>query len=154
VSETPARPLRSASDADARALTVFLATLVGRERGGLLEVRGRRAQGGMAQRFDRAGALRQAADKLLAHGAHTDVYVGCAPRRRPAGDRTAVARVWTLWVDCDDAAAVTRLAAFAPALAIVVSSGIIRSGRVQRGCGRADRCRRHVVSEAELDAAG
>jgi hypothetical protein len=52
VSETPARPLRSASDADARALTVFPATLVGRERGGLLEVRGRRAQGGMAQRFD------------------------------------------------------------------------------------------------------
>jgi CHC2-type zinc finger protein len=113
----------AASNRDARALTAFLALLVGRERGGLLEVRVRRAEGGMLQRFHPATRVREAADGLLELGARTDVYVGCAPRVRRAGDLSALGSVWTLWVDCDGASAVARLAAFAPAPAVVVRSG-------------------------------
>jgi hypothetical protein len=116
------RPL-SAVDRDARVLTAFLALLVARERGGLLEVRVRRAEGGMLQRFHRAGRLRDAADELLELGARTDVYVGCAPRLRHAGDRGALGAAWVLWVDCDGAASVARLAEFVPAPAVVVRSG-------------------------------
>jgi hypothetical protein len=117
------RCLRSSVDRDARVLVAFLSLLVARERGGLLEVRARRARGGMAQRFYRVGRLREAADELLELGARTDVYVGCAPRLRPAGDRTALGRVWVVWADCDDPTAVARLAAFVPAPAVIVRSG-------------------------------
>jgi hypothetical protein len=118
-----ARPLRSAVDRDARLVAAFLALLVARERGGLLEIRARRAEGGMLQRFHRAGRLREAADELIELGARTDVYVGCAPRLRAAGDGSALGSVWALWVDCDGAASVARLARFAPAPAVVVASG-------------------------------
>jgi hypothetical protein len=123
MSDVAAGRLRSAVDRDARVLTAFLALLVARERGGLLEVRVRRAEGGMLQRFHRAGRLREAADELLALGARSDVYVGCAPRLRHAGDRGALGSAWTLWVDCDGAASVARLAQFVPAPAVVVRSG-------------------------------
>jgi hypothetical protein len=115
--------LCSAVDPDARALAAFLALLVARERGGLLEVRVRRAEGGMLQRFHRAGRLGEAADELLELGARTDVYVGCAPRLRLAGDRGALGAAWVLWVDCDGPASVARLAQFVPAPAVVVRSG-------------------------------
>jgi hypothetical protein len=120
--DTALRP-RSAVNRNARALTVFLALLVARERGGLLEVRARRAEGGMLQRFYRAGRLREAADELLELGARTDVYVGCAPRRRQAGDRGALGPVWTLWADCDGDDSVACLDKLAPAPAVVVRSG-------------------------------
>ena len=121
--DAAARRLRSAVDCDARVLTAFLALLVARERGGLLEVRARRAEGGMLQRFHRAGRLREAADELLELGTRSDVYVGCAPRLRLAGDRGALGPAWVLWVDCDGAASVARLAEFVPAPAVVVRSG-------------------------------
>jgi hypothetical protein len=123
VSHVAARRLGSAVDRDARVLTAFLALLVARQRGGLLEVRARQAEGGMLQRFHRAARLREAADDLLELGARTDVYIGCAPRLRPAGDRSALGAVWALWVDCDGVPSVARLAAFAPAPAVVVRSG-------------------------------
>jgi hypothetical protein len=154
MSDTIARRLGSAVDREARVLTAFLALLVARERSGLLEVRARRAEGGMVQRFHAAARLREAADELLELGARTDVYVGCAPRLRAAGDGSALGAVWTLWVDCDDLASVARLAAFVPAPAVVVGSGIIRSGRLQPGCGRALRRWRHVVSEADRTPRG
>ena len=121
--DAAARRLRSAVDRDARVLTAFLALLVARERGGLLEVRVRRAEGGMVQRFHRAGRLREAADELLELGARSDVYVGCVPRLRLAGDRGALGAAWVLWVDCDGGASVARLAEFVPAPAVVVRSG-------------------------------
>lgn len=123
MSAPTSRSLRSAVDRDARALVAFLSLLVARERGGLLEVRARRPDGGMAQQFHRAGELREAADELLELGARTDVYVGCAPRLRRAGDRTALGRVWVLWADCDDAASASRLTTFSPAPAVIVRSG-------------------------------
>ena len=69
------------------------------------------------------GRLREAADELLELGARSDVYVGCAPRLRLAGDRGALGPAWVLWVDCDGAASVARLAEFVPAPAVVVRSG-------------------------------
>jgi RepB DNA-primase from phage plasmid/CHC2 zinc finger len=123
MTDAAARRRRSAVDRDARVLTAFLALLVARERGGLLEVRVRRAEGGMVQRFHRAGRLREAAGELLDLGARTDVYVGCAPRLRLAGDRSSLGQAWALWVDCDGDASVARLAQFVPAPAVVVRSG-------------------------------
>lgn len=55
--------------------------------------------------------------------ARTDVYIGRAPRLRRAGEATAVGRVRTLSVDCDDVAGVDRLAVFSPAPAAVLRSG-------------------------------
>ena len=83
MSTRTAPPPHRPSGRDARALTAFLAMLVAREPGGLLEVRARLADGGMAQRFYPSRRLRHAADELLERGAETDVYVGCAPRTRP-----------------------------------------------------------------------
>jgi hypothetical protein len=65
----------------------------------------------------------QPAAQIVALGARTDVYVGCAPRRRRPGGHDALARVWALWVDCDTSAAVAALDRFAPAPAIVIRSG-------------------------------
>ena len=122
--------------------------------GELLELRYRHPRGGMGQRFfavERPGAAATAAFTL---GRHTDVYIGACPRTRREGTRAAVAGGWALWADCDGLQAVEALRAFGPAPAIVVRSGIIRSARVQRGCGRAVRCWRHVVSEADWVARG
>jgi hypothetical protein len=43
---------------------------------------------------------------------------------------------------------------FEPAPSIVIRSGIIRSARMQRGCGRAVRRWRHVVSDVGSGAVG
>jgi hypothetical protein len=123
VSASAAPPPHRPSGRECRTLTAFLAMLVAREPGGLLEVRARLAEGGMAQHFYPSRRLRHAAHELLERGAETDVYVGCAPRTRPAGDRTALGKLWVLWVDCDDPTSVARLAAFAPAPAVIVRSG-------------------------------
>jgi hypothetical protein len=105
-----------------RPLQVYLAALVGREPGGLLEVRARRGTG-MSQRTYPREQLGTAAAAITRLGQRTDVYVGCAPRRRRAGGLDALGRVWVLWADCDTPEAVERLAAFQPAPSIVVRSG-------------------------------
>ena len=119
-----------------------------------VEVRFRMASG-MGQCFHRAAALDRAAETILALASRTDVFVGVLPRaRRGGGRRDLVARAAVVWADCDTWAAVEALASFRPRPAMVVGSGIIRSARVQRGCGRAVRCWRHVVSEADWVARG
>jgi CHC2 zinc finger len=105
-----------------RPLVVYLVALVGREPGGLLEVRARRGTG-MSQRFYPTGALGGAAQAIAQLGQRTDVYVGCAPRRRRAGGLDALGGVWVLWADCDTPEAIARLAAFDAAPSIVVRSG-------------------------------
>ena len=104
-------------------LTAFLALLVARERGGLLEVRVRRAEGGMVQRFHRTGRLREAADELLELGARERRLrrMRAAPAAHRRSRRAGAA--WVLWVDCDGGASVARLAEFVPAPAVVVRSG-------------------------------
>ena len=108
----------------------------------------------MRQRFLAAAHPQVAATVVHRLGRRSDVYVGACPRARRRGTRDALADGWALWADCDGPQAVAALQAFSPAPAIVVHSGIIRSARVQRGCGRAVRCWRHVVSEADWVARG
>src|SRR4051812_31909221 len=105
-----------------RPLLVYLGALVGREPAGRLEVRAPRGAG-MSQRVYPVHSLGAAAAAITRLARRTDVYVGCAPRRRRPGGLDAVDRVWVLWADCDSEDAVERLAAFTPAPAIVVRSG-------------------------------
>jgi RepB DNA-primase from phage plasmid/CHC2 zinc finger len=110
-------------DAPHRALLIYLAALVGRQADGVLETRWRH-QGGMRRQVWRvADELPAAAAAIAALGERTDIYVGCAPRRERPGGLDELARVWTLWVDCDTPAAVDALRAFTPAPAIVIRSG-------------------------------
>jgi len=141
---------------DRQQLERYLTVLAGREpTGGLLELRFRRGPGRpMRQRFYPAERLRRAAETALWLSQTSDVYVGVLPRRRRAGGKAALERAWVLWADCDTSAAAAELERFEPAPAVVVASGVIRSARVQRGCGRAVRCWRHVVSEADWVARG
>ena len=110
------------SAAGNRTLLRYLTALLGADDGGLLEVRARRPDG-MSQAFYDHGRLATAAAAITRLGRRTDVYVGCAPRRRRAGHRDAIDRVWVLWADCDTPDALERLAAFTPAPAIVIRSG-------------------------------
>ena len=52
-----------------------------------------------------------------------NAYVGVAPRVREAGTAEDVERVWSLWVDLDDAAGLERLARFCPLPSIVIRTG-------------------------------
>jgi hypothetical protein len=137
-----------------RALMAYLNALVGRESGGLLEVRWRYEDGMRRGVYRAADELPAAVRAILELGASTDVYVGCAPRTGRPGGLNAVARAWVLWADCDSPQAIAALQAFRPTPAILVRSGIIRSGQLERGCGRADRCWRHVISEGRLGSRG
>ncbi len=106
-----------------RPLVGYLAALVGREPNGLLEVRWRHNAGMHRRVFRVRDEFAAAAAEIVKLGARTDVYVGCAPRRRRPGGLDALARVWVLWVDCDTPAAVAALQQFSPAPAIIVKSG-------------------------------
>ena len=104
-------------------LVQFLDALHVRETSGLVEVRYRPRGGAMSQRFHRADRPELAAELILLLAQAHDVYFGCAPRQRRSGGRRAIARVWSLWADCDGTAASTRLESFEPRPPIVVRSG-------------------------------
>lgn len=105
-------------------LEAFLIALLGPTPGRqLLEIRFRRAHGGMGQHFHTADELVVASQAIRRLGERADVYVGAAPRSQRSGGRRAVHRSWCVWVDCDDHAAAVRLAAYRPAPSIVVRSG-------------------------------
>ncbi|MGI9097119.1 MAG: hypothetical protein ACR2H2_01260 [Solirubrobacteraceae bacterium] len=134
---------------DERRVSVYLAALAERERSGLLEVRWRHGDGMHRRLYRVRDELPMAAAAIVRLGARTDVYVGCAPRVGRAGGLDAIKHTWVLWVDCDTPAAVAALQRFAPAPAIVVRSGVIRSGRARLRCRWAVRCRRHVFGRAD-----
>jgi hypothetical protein len=103
----------------------FLAALAGStDPGGLLELRYRLEDGvRMGQLFEPPERLRGLATRALFLGRRTDVYVGCAPRRRRHGGRDAIAHAFVLWADCDGEDAVAALERFEPAPSIVIASG-------------------------------
>jgi hypothetical protein len=111
------------SRASSRALIAYLNALVGREPGGLLEVRWRHEDGMRRRVYRAADELPAAVAAILELGVRTDVYVGCAPRAGRAGGLDAVARAWVLWADCDTAESIAALQAFRPAAAMIVRSG-------------------------------
>jgi len=117
--------------------------------GSFVEVRFR-VSSGMGQRFHRATELERVADTIVALASRTDVYVGVIARRRRGGargDLVGVSRV--VWSDCDTLQSASALTAFRPWPAMVVASGIIRSGRARLHCRWAVRCRRHVFGRAD-----
>jgi hypothetical protein len=106
-----------------RQLVAYLTVLAGPEPAGrYLELR-YRTDRGMRQRFTDAAQPTEAAAAIVALACTRDVYIGCAPRRRRAGGKDAIAEAWTLWVDCDTPAAIGALADFSPQPAIVIRSG-------------------------------
>jgi hypothetical protein len=107
-----------------RDLVAYLTVLAGPAPAGTyLELRYRADSGGLRQRFIDAARPTAAAAAIAALGRTRDVYVGCVPRTRRAGDKTALARSSTLWADCDTAASIEALEDFASPPAIVVRSG-------------------------------
>jgi hypothetical protein len=104
-------------------LAQFLDALHVRETSGLIEVRYRPPGGAMSQRFHRADRPEITAELILLLAQAHDVYFGCAPRERRWGGRRAIERVWSLWADCDGAAASRRLESLEPRPPIVVRSG-------------------------------
>jgi hypothetical protein len=101
-------------------LVAFLAALAGPERLGWLELRHRRLDGRMHQRFfapTKPAAAAACATALVRSG---DVYVGCAPRRERVGGRAAIDHGCVLWVDCDDDTSLDLLDRFEPQPAMLV----------------------------------
>jgi hypothetical protein len=60
---------------------------------------------------------------LASIGSRTDVYVGCAPRRRYRGRGEDIAPAAILWADCDTPAAIRALRTFTSAPTMIVESG-------------------------------
>jgi hypothetical protein len=106
-----------------RDLLAYLTVLAGPEPSGCYFDLRYRTEDGFRQRFIDAARPTDAATAIAALGRSRDVYVGCAPRRRRAGGKDAIAEAWTLWVDCDTQESIEELASFAPQPAIVVRSG-------------------------------
>jgi hypothetical protein len=112
---SPGEPMRD--------LVAYLTVLAGPDpSGSYLELR-YRTDNGMRARFTDAARPTEAAAAIAALSRSRDVYVGCAPRRRRAGGKDAIAEAWTLWVDCDTPESTEALAGFSPQPAIVVRSG-------------------------------
>jgi len=101
-----------------------LAALMLREApAGLVELRFRRPGGAMRQRFYPTGRLAAVAHTAVYLAREHDVYLGCAPRRRRAGGRSAIAHSWALWADCDTPQATRALADFDLPPSLIVGSG-------------------------------
>jgi CHC2 zinc finger/RepB DNA-primase from phage plasmid len=90
--------------------------------GALIDVR-YRYRTVMRQRFLPAADLFTAARTIVRLGINTDVYVAVAARHQPAGDKTSITSVWTLWADLDDPDAHSQLGRLPVAPAIVIASG-------------------------------
>jgi hypothetical protein len=117
------RPAQGRQARETRDVQRYLRALFEREHAGaLIELRYRH-HAGMRQRFLPATDLYTAARTIVRLGVSTDVYVGVAPRQRPTGDKTAIARVWTLWADLDHPDAHSHLQRLPVAPAIVIASG-------------------------------
>lgn len=106
-----------------RLLELFLRAVHGPQTIDLLEVRFRRAAGGMGQCFFEGRRLRDAAQLITELGERTDVYFGVAPRRTPTGGRAGVLSASVVWADCDDRTAASALEHSQVPPSIVVESG-------------------------------
>lgn len=92
----------------------------------LLDVRYRTLDGQLARFFtDMHDRNRDRA--IVRIGQHTDIYVGCAPRRRRSGRRGALAPTALVWVDCDTPDATSALRAFIPAPSMIVQTSSQRA---------------------------
>jgi len=113
-----------------------------------------RHRGGMRNAFFEHTDTTIAARTIVRLGISSDVYVGVAPRRTRRGAKHAITEIWALWADLDDVDAHQALEQLPVAPAILIASGIIRSGLAQARCASGGVRRRHVVSEADRMARG
>jgi hypothetical protein len=67
--------------------------------------------------------LHQTVAWCLDLAATVNVFIGCAPRVRRGGTAADVERTWCLWIDCDSASALRKLADFTLRPSIVTRSG-------------------------------
>jgi hypothetical protein len=88
-----------------------------------LELRYRVGEAQLVNEFHPAHATELVAEAIRRRASRTDVYVGCAPRRRRSGTKDAIEEVWTLWAECDGDDCVRKLHAFRPRPALIVASG-------------------------------
>jgi hypothetical protein len=117
------RPPGAPQARETRDIERYLRALFGREpSGALIEVRYRHRDG-MRRNFFACTNTHAAARRILRLGLRSDVYVGVAPRRRRAGGKDAIERIWTLWADLDNADAHQHLDRLPVAPAIVIASG-------------------------------
>lgn len=106
------------------ALLLQLAAIAGNEpAGGFLEIRYKRDTGGMGQSFHAPHRRKPLIEYIRGLAERTDVYVGCAPRRRRSGTESSIERVWALWADCDTPESVAALESFRPRPSLIVLSG-------------------------------
>jgi len=126
----------------------YLHALHGRATAGaLIEVRYRHRDG-MRHAFFKHTDTTVAARTIVRLGISSDVYVGVAPRRTRHGGKHAINEVWALWADLDTLDAHQALEQLPVAPAILIASGIIRSGLARARCASGDIRRRHVISGA------
>lgn len=88
-----------------------------------IELRWRLGDQGMRAEFLPATRLDAVTSRIRELATGTDVYVGCAPRRRTSGRRDSVGPISTLWVDCDTARASAAAQAWNPSPTVIVASG-------------------------------
>ena len=88
-----------------------------------IELRYRVQEQTLAAQFFGMDDLDELARTIGARAPRTDVYVGCAPRRRRAGTKDAVEHVWVLWAECDGATAAQAAHVYRPRPSLVISSG-------------------------------
>jgi len=147
----PAPATRRARSPQARETddaTRYLGALFARDDPGTwIEVRYRHRDS-MRSAFFAPSAIHQAARAIVRQGISTDVYVGVAARRSRHGAKHAITTVATLWADLDTPDARRALGGLPVAPAIVIASGIIRSGLARARCASGDIRRRHVISGA------
>ena len=105
-------------------LDAYLRAIAGRTpASNFLELRYRVGEHALASHFERAHDRDAIAAAIARRARSSDVYIGCAPRCRRAGTKDAVAEVWTLWVECDGAAAADAVRRYVPEPAIIIGSG-------------------------------
>jgi hypothetical protein len=87
------------------------------------ELRYRVAPQTLASSFVQVGDPDGVLEQVALRADRGDVYIGCAPRARRAGGKDAIREVWTLWAECDGAAAASAALDFRPSPAMVIASG-------------------------------
>ena len=111
----------------AEILRRFLESVQGSSPDGLLEMRFRRASGGMGQCFFATEQRPAAIQVMLSLSERTDVYFGVAPRRGPRGGRSSIESASVVWADCDTREAVERAA-----MSVLPPSVVVRTSEIGR----------------------
>ena len=127
-------------------LDAYLSVLVGSAPGRrVIDVR-RRVPDGMRKQGIPALAVDRAAATIRGHARRSDTYVGVLLREGRAGGKEYVSRSHLIWIEIDAPDSAQRLADAPQPPTMVVTSGIIRSGRSRGPESTGDACWRRVAN--------